>query len=521
MPIVSMPDGKKVRFPDDISKEEIGALIAEKFPDAVAKVKPRGFGEMTPEQRDPQNLTQMFSGVNEGIADLAGFGTDAVNAALKVGPTIYNAVTGSNVQGVQVPDIGEPIKQGMENIGAIKPPTDNPNQQFMRRVGREVGSVAIPGLGLASRIGSTAKAAKVLITELASATSSGAAAATAQQLFPGNQAAELTAQVLFGFGPGFLAGAVRRGATAKSAPTAEMLQLAKREAYQRADGLGAKYSQSGYGNLLSSVEGAVKADNISPTRHPKASSFVDDMKTRGASGMTLTELDQLRQEVRRDLLRSSEEAEQHFGGVILDEIDKFIANPGQAQMVAGSADEAASAITTARELNTRWRKTEMIEDAIYAAQMRAAASGSGGNIANTTRQAFNSILLNDRKRRAFSGEEIRLMETVVKDGITEDVLRLAGKLSPSGNGLSAWLGLFAATQGYGVVPAIGLIAKPLADMGTVGKASALRANVARGGPALQTPIINTEAASALAIGQASGHAANDNALRNIRLKALN
>lgn len=49
MPIVTMPDGTKVRFPDDMQKEQIQGLIAEKFPESVPdQFKPKeapGFTE--------------------------------------------------------------------------------------------------------------------------------------------------------------------------------------------------------------------------------------------------------------------------------------------------------------------------------------------------------------------------------------------------------------------------------------------------------------------------------------------
>ncbi|GAA0613236.1 hypothetical protein [Paenochrobactrum glaciei] len=41
MPIVKMPDGTQVRFPDDMPREQIRDMIASKFPDAAQKVQPQ------------------------------------------------------------------------------------------------------------------------------------------------------------------------------------------------------------------------------------------------------------------------------------------------------------------------------------------------------------------------------------------------------------------------------------------------------------------------------------------------
>src|SRR5690554_4567711 len=40
MPIVKMPDGTQVRFPDDMPREQIRDMIASKFPDAAAQSAP-------------------------------------------------------------------------------------------------------------------------------------------------------------------------------------------------------------------------------------------------------------------------------------------------------------------------------------------------------------------------------------------------------------------------------------------------------------------------------------------------
>ncbi|MGU3399226.1 hypothetical protein ACLBWS_05705 [Brucellaceae bacterium D45D] len=48
MPIVKMPDGTQVRFPDDMPREQIRGMIASKFPDAVPQEQAQ------PEQRSPE-----------------------------------------------------------------------------------------------------------------------------------------------------------------------------------------------------------------------------------------------------------------------------------------------------------------------------------------------------------------------------------------------------------------------------------------------------------------------------------
>jgi len=511
---VKMPDGKVVAFPADMPDEEIKALIESKYPKEVQSAKPKPKKTLASETVD--YVSQGISGVNEGIYNMAGFPVDAMNDYL-IAPAMagINAVAGTDFKPSDKPFLGsEMIKETF--APTMAPPSDDMGKQIVRRVGEEVGASLIPGLTLANK---AAKPAAVIGNTLKGAIGSGTGAAVAEQAFPGNPLAEFAGQMVGGFGAGALGGMKR--AAAGQAPTADDLKMMKDAAYKQADALGVKYTPKAYGGLVGNVDAAVKADNISPTRHPKAFSFVEDMKTRGKNGLTLTELDQLRQEVRRDLLRSSDEAEQHFGKVIIGQIDDFIAKAGPGSVSSGSADDAATAITTARELNTRFRKTELIEDAIYAADLKTSATGSGGNINNAIRQELKRILLNDRDRSAFTAAEIKEMEAVVKQGKGEELLRLVGKLSPSGNGLMAALGIGGTAMNplMATVPVAGILSKAAADKITKGKIASLRRNVATGGGATLPAYNPARSGAALYVGQAANQ--NDSArdYKNLRREA--
>ena len=93
MPIVKMPDGTQVRFPDDMPREQIRDMIASKFPDAAQKAQPQASADGTygqvPEgmvlnpatgqmedMRSPTNPNIPQGGVNAlglGIGQGAGF----------------------------------------------------------------------------------------------------------------------------------------------------------------------------------------------------------------------------------------------------------------------------------------------------------------------------------------------------------------------------------------------------------------------------------------------------------------
>lgn len=96
----------------------------------------------------------------------------------------------------------------------------------------------------------------------------------------------------------------------------------------------------------------------------------------------------------------------------------------------------------------------MLDTAIEKAERRAASTGSGGNLDNAIRQNVRGILDNPRKSRGLTDAERQAAERVVRGGPVQNTLRLAGKLSPQGNGLMAALGI----GGTMVNPAIGGLA---------------------------------------------------------------
>ena len=310
-----------------------------------------------------------------------------------------------------------------------------------RRVGQEIGAWAVPAGGTISK---AAKPATTAVKELIAATGSGTGAAIAQQVAPDNPVAEFVGQVAGSVTPAGAARAVTKGGKRIAV---DDLRAAKNTAYQAVDKAGVTFGPQDYDNMLVGLVNEAQGKHISPTRHQAAYSFINDMiQRRGNKPMTLTELDQLRQEVRRDLVVPSysnpdKAADAFFGDMIVDAIDDMIdANP------SGSA-----AMKAARLANSRLRKTEMIEDAIVRAERRAASTGSGGNLNNAIRQNLRAILDSKRRSKSFTTEEL-------------------------------------ASQGYGALPIAGLIAKSLADTGTIRKANQLQQRVAgRGAPRSMPP----------------------------------
>lgn len=438
--------------------------------------------------------SQALSGVNQGLANGLGTPIDLINLIMGGGANAINAVAGTDLHPPEKPFLGsKSIGDMMAGAGAITPESTDPGQQVVRRIGEEIGGALIPEVGLAGRAG---RSMVDVARGLAPAAAAGAGAAAAEQVAPGNQTAETVGELVGGVVPSTAMSMGRRAAAAVVAPTLEQLQAAKNAAYARADALGARYTPDAYDGLVNKIVSDAQADKISVIRHPKSTSWIAELQNapQGYSP-TLTELDQIRQQVRRDLVTPAagnpqHDAEAHFGRQIIGNIDDLLDTATAGQMASGSASDAAAAIQAARAANATYRKTETIDDTIGHATNQVAATGSGGNINNKIRQGFVGIVDNPKKAQGFTDPEREAMLEIIMGRRGDDTLRLAGKLSPGGNGLMTGLGLGAVTSGNPVLvaaPIVGAVAKHIADNVTLGRANRLRASIARGGPATLPP----------------------------------
>lgn len=272
---------------------------------------------------------------------------------------------------------------------------------------------------------------------------------------------------------GATAGALSLPRTRAKTPKAkavelDQLQAAKTAAYRAVDDAGIHYTPQGFSDFVGDARSVLQNANISPTRHPKAFSMLSDLEKRASQGHapTLTQLDQLRQEIRRDVVDVPDKAERFMGRKIIDALDGFVEKAAGPQVAGGQAANAADLLAKARTLNSRVRKVEAVETAVEKARLRAGSTGSGGNIDNATRQNLRAVM---EKTPNLTQEERAALETVVMGGKGQNALRQIGKLSPSGNGLMAGLNLAgAASLGpLGAIPgAAGLTAKFVADRQT-------------------------------------------------------
>ena len=239
-------------------------------------------------------------------------------------------------------------------------------------------------------------------------------------------------------------------------PSIETLRDAKTAAYKAVDDSGLTFDQNQIQGLFQrATQLADDFDFVNdPAVFPETYSALRILERRaGANNTTIGQLDGLRQTLWQRFNRSN--GSEPAVRAMIDEIDDLVENyPATSELM-----------DLARLANSRFKKAELLDNAMSKAQLQTASTGSGGNILNKYKQAVTSILTNKKTSKYFTADEIAQMEQFVQGGFGSDLMRQIGKLSPTGNGLMTALniGAIAANPAMAAVTVAGAGAKVLSD----------------------------------------------------------
>lgn len=301
---------------------------------------------------------------------------------------------------------------------------------------------------------------------------------------------------------GAAGGALAARGVRAAAPSVDDLRAAGQAAYQQADQAGVIFTPSAVSRLKSAIGQKLVGIGYDPALQPGAAAVVKRIDDLAGQNVTLSGLDSLRKVASNGFIPGNKSNNKAIGDII-SSIDDLVTSPNAAEVLTGDAQGASSALKAAREMWSRLSKAERISDAVEKAELRAASTGSGGNTDNAIRQNLRRIL---EKPRGFSPEELAALEKVVKGSPVQNALRLAGKLSPQGNGLMAALGIGGTMVNpmVGVASLGGMGAKAAADAMTKGNVAVIDALIRNGGTPAQRPLTPIAQAIVQALTRAAG-----------------
>ena len=250
-----------------------------------------------------------------------------------------------------------------------------------------------------------------------------------------------------------------RGADAIPAPQvrpSDELREVSRAAYEAVDAVNARYRPQATRELVDNINDAMREFDLNQELHPRAYARWQLIRQRSGLDLSLRELDQQRQLIRRDVASSRDPAEAEAGRRMIEEIDNFIATAGPERMSEGGGREAAQAIETARQAHRRYRKVELLEDALE----RTLNREQSGNPDQVLRAQVRGLLESPRTRNAFTPDERQALQRFVRGAPGEQVLRELSRFSPLRGTLPSLFAIGAPflADPLAIVPATGLAA---------------------------------------------------------------
>lgn len=466
MPIVQMPDGTQVQFPDDMPREQIRDMIASKFPDAV------------PQSANVQDARQQLGAISQDP-----FGNMAREQ--------YNALPGWQKPIVAAGDIAQLVGNGAtfgfgdKAVAAVRAPfTDKSYEEELaaargltqasrNRAGGAgttaeiAGAVAAPmglagkGVTLSGRLGTAGMTgAKGLAarTGLMAAEGAGYGALTAagndQDLGTGTAIGAVGGAAGNLLGEGLSAGIGKiagRFNPKQAMSTVDDLKAAANKAYTAADDAGVAFNAEGVNRLRTNVINDLTERGFDPVNEPGIMPVIRRLEAMGNENVTLKGLDTLRKVASNGFIPGNQSNNAAVTQVI-SRIDELVNAADPATVLTGNGPAAADALKQARGMWGRAKKLETVNELLDRAGLNAGSAGSGGNVENATRQQLKRLLTNPNLKRGLSQAEQAAVRKAVLGSGTQNALRLVGKLSPQGNGL----GMIAGVGGAATIPTVAI-----------------------------------------------------------------
>lgn len=257
----------------------------------------------------------------------------------------------------------------------------------------------------------------------------------------------------------------------KAAPSFEALRERAGKLYAKVDEAGVTLRPRFVESLNQRI--AKVADDIGFDEgiHPKVASALK--RFQGEAGqLRFGDLEKARR-VMGSAAKSIEPDERRIASQLIDTIDDAIENLKPGHAATGDVSKISKQLTEARELWSRAKKSEVIQEVMEKANNQASGFENG------LRTQLRSVLNNKRKLRGFNKEEIAAMKQVVNGTKTSNFMKFFGKFgmfdAQNPRALMPLLGTFAGgTVGGGVgavlVPVVGQVSRSLAKRLTANNA---------------------------------------------------
>lgn len=270
----------------------------------------------------------------------------------------------------------------------------------------------------------------------------------------------------------------------KPVPSLEELTTLRKDAYKRADDAGIVVRENSIKGVKTRLAAIAKKEGLNSKLHPDSSAALEEVLN-SKGDLTLTEVETLRK-IANDAKGSVKPADGRIGAKLVEEIDAYLDNLDDSDVVAGTP-EKAKVLSEARALFTREKRSQTIARLVDRAETKAGAHYTQAGMEHALRGEFKSLALNEKELRRFSKAEQEAIKKIARGGKWENSLRNLGKFDPTSGGMAAFMSTLLAGGGAAptggvslLLPVAAYAAKRKATQITSRKVSELDEMVRRG-----------------------------------------
>jgi hypothetical protein len=394
-----------------------------------------------------------LTGAAAGGALAGPVGAVAGSLALPAAELITKGINAVLPDRYDIPSPTAQVEKGLTRLGFPQPET-----QTERAL--QVGGGALGGVG--GQVGALGQLAQTAASPVARGVAQTLSQQPARQVAAAlpvgatsQYVAEETGSPAIGMAAGIAAGIpFAMGAKGTlQAPTVQELKGQAGQQYKFAEDVGAVFKKNSYNQFANQLESTLAKEGLDKTLQPRVFAALERIKDTKNSNVSLENMEILRR-IGQAAGSSADASERRLASIMIDNLDDFVETAQPNQLAKGSS-EAVSALTDARELWKRAKKTEIIDDLRASAELRAEANFSQSGMENALRRKLVNLADNPKKLRAFTKEEQNAIKVAAKGGPIQNALRLVGKLAPTSvvsGGVSGGFGYLAG----GPMGAVGL-----------------------------------------------------------------
>lgn len=222
--------------------------------------------------------------------------------------------------------------------------------------------------------------------------------------------------------------------------SADELKAAGSRAFQEADNAGVVFRPEAVDRLRQTVYDDFADFGFHPKNQPGAGVVYDELARLAEGGnVSLKGLDSARK-IAQGGFNPTNPSNNALLSKAIERIDDFAASAGPGDVLTGDTQAASAALRQGRDMWSRFRKLEKVDELLNRAEMNAASSGTGGNVQNATKQQLKRILMDKKQMRGFTPDEREALRKAVMGTPSERILRMLGSFDPSKGAIPAAFG---------------------------------------------------------------------------------